>query len=222
MTALVLPLLNRPWTSWRAREVGITAARVTLSLGVAVGTFALVSLATGLGFGWINAVNVPGMVITIAPFTVLGQGIQIVFNLLHLDPSGWAAIRAARTVGVVVATITVVSMALRIAGHRPMRFLSYGYLATALALPALRSWYILWGGMLLPLANPSRRAISAAIWVTVVLLSYNGINQAWRNDAVALGSAAAVGLGLLALIHQRTVKARAARSRAAPEDGGSR
>ncbi len=202
LAAYALPLMVRPWADWSPREVAVTAGRVLASFAVAIGTFALVSLATGLGFGWINAVNVPGMVITIAPFTVIGQAIQLVLNLLDLDPTGWAAVRASRTVGVVVAGIAISWLALTVARRRPMRFLALSYLIAALALPALRSWYILWGGVLLPLTRPRSREISLAIWVTVVLLCYNGINMSWRNDAMALGFAAAGGIWWLARTHQ--------------------
>lgn len=202
MAAFALPLMVRPWPNWSVREVAIAAGRILLSFAVAVGTFALVSVATGLGFGWINAVNVPGMVITIAPFTVIGQAIQLVLNLLELDPTGWAAVRASRSIGMVLAAIAIAWLALTVGRTRPMRFLALGYLIAALALPALRSWYILWGGLLLPLSNPRGRLLHAAIWTTVVLLCYNGINMAWRNDAMALGFAAAGGIWWLAHLHQ--------------------
>lgn len=202
MAAYALPLMVRPWPDWRVREVGIAGVRVLVSFGIAVGTFALVSLATGLGFGWVNAVNVPGKVITIAPFTVLGQAIQLVLNSFGLDPTGWAAIRASRTVGVVLAGLAIAWMALTIGRTRPMRFLALGYLTAALALPAVRSWYILWGGLLLPLARLPEKVMNAAVWTTVVLLCYNGINMSWRNDAMALGFAAAGGIWWLARTHQ--------------------
>lgn len=208
MAAYALPLVTRPWNSWRPREVAVVTLRGTVSIAVAIGTFVLTTLATGLGFGWMNAVDVPGKVITIAPFTVLGQGVQLVLNHFQLDPTGWAAITVSRTVGVVVAAVTIALMAVTIARRHPMRFLSIGYLVVALCLPAVRSWYILWGGLLLPLANPSRRMYQTAIWVTIVLLSYNGINMAWRNNAMALGVAAAVGLWWLTAAHQRTLRRR--------------
>jgi len=202
MTAYALPLMARPWLSWRSRDVAITVGRVLLSAAIAIGTFSLVSVMTGLGFGWINAVNVPGMVITIAPFTVLGQGVQLVLDFFRLDPTGWAGVRATRTVGVVLAGTAIGAMALTIARRRPLQFLALGYLTAALALPAVRSWYILWGGLLLPLSKPRGRTTSIAIWTTVVLLCYDGINMAWRNDALALGFAAAAGIWWLARTHQ--------------------
>lgn len=202
MAAYALPLMTRPWPNWRPREVGISVGRILASMAVAAGTFALISLATGLGFGWINAVNVPGMVITIAPFTVIGQAIQLVLNIFGLDPTGWAAVRASRTVGVVLAGIVIAVMALTVARKQPLRFLALGYLTAAMALPAVRSWYILWGGLLLPLSGPRKRELDIAIWTTVVLLCYNGINMSWRNDSMALGFAAAAGIWLLARRHQ--------------------
>ena len=60
MAAYALPLMVRPWVNWSLREVAITAGRVLASFAVAIGSFCLVTLATGLGFGWINAVSVPG------------------------------------------------------------------------------------------------------------------------------------------------------------------
>lgn len=206
MTAYALPLMARPWLSWRPRDVAITAGRVLLSFAIAIGTFSLVSVLTGLGFGWINAVNVPGMVITIAPFTVLGQAVQLVLNAFRIDPTGWAGVRAARAVGVVLAGAAIGGMALTTARRRPMQFLALGYLTAALALPAVRSWYILWGGLLLPLSKPRGRTVSIAIWATVVMLCYDGINMAWRNDAMALGFAAAAGIWWLARTHQASLE----------------
>ena len=150
----------------------------------------------------LNAVDVPGKVITIAPFTVLGQALQLVLNLFELDPTGWAAIRAARVFGVLVAGVVIAWMAVTIARTRPLQFLAYAYLAAALALPAVRSWYLLWGGLLLPLSSTPRKVFSIAIWTTVVLLCYNGINMAWRNGSMALGFAAAGGIWWLARTHQ--------------------
>lgn len=201
MAAYALPLMARPWANWSVREVAITAARVLASFAVAIGTFCLVSLATGLGFGWINAVSVPGRVVTIAPFTVIGQAIQLVLNLFGLDPSGWAAITVSRTVGVIFAAVVIAAMAVTIARARPILFLALGYLTAALSLPAVRSWYMLWGGLLLPVAAPPRRVVNIAVWTTVVLLCYNGINMAWRNDTMALGFAAAAGIAWLARTH---------------------
>lgn len=208
LAAYALPLIVSPWLSWRLKEVAVVVVRCTTSILIAVATFVVTTLATGLGFGWLNAVNVPGKVLTIAPFTVLGQGAQLILNALQLDPTGWQAITISRAVGVVVAAATIAIGAVTMARRHPMRFLAVGYLVVALCLPALRSWYILWGGLLLPLANPSRRLYQCAIWVTIVLLSYNGINMAWRNNSMALGIAAAVGLCALAAAHQRNVRRR--------------
>lgn len=158
-------------------------------------------LGTGLGFGWLNAVDVP-KVITIAPFTVLGQALQLVLNLFELDPTGWAAIRAARVFGVLVAGVVIAWMAVTIARTRPLQFLAYAYLAAALALPAVRSWYLLWGGLLLPLSSTPRKVFSIAIWRPWCCSVTTASTWPGETCSMALGLAAAGGIWWLARTHQ--------------------
>lgn len=206
MAAYAVPLIARPWRDWSPREVGITLVRVLASFAVAGGVFAAITWATGLGFGWINAVNVPGLVVTVSPSTMLGIVVQFILDAIGLDPSGHSAVRFARTVGLVLGVIIIAVLALTVARRRPVSFLSWGYLAAAFFAPALHSWYVQWGGTLLPLTGMRPGTVRVAVWTTLILLSYDAINMSWRNDAVALGIAAIVGFWWLANSHHRKVQ----------------
>jgi hypothetical protein len=206
LAAYALPLLVDPLTTWKGWEIARTVGKVALSCLVAIGTFVLISLATGLGFGWLNAVNVPGLVVTVSPATVIGQGIQLVLNYFQLDSSQHAAIRLARSIGIGIAVIGVLLLAVVQGRKKPLFFLSWSYLLVAFAGPALHSWYVLWGTLLLPLTKPSERIQRVALWTTIVLLSYSAINLAWRNGAVALGIAALGPLAWQAIHHERARK----------------
>lgn len=205
LAAYSVPLIARPWANWSAREVGITVGRVLLSFGLAIGTFSLITVATGLGFGWINAVNVPGMVITISPSTIIGQVVQWVVNMFGLDPTGWVAVRTSRSIGLGIGVISIAVIALTVARKRPVTFLWSAYLIAAFSAPALHSWYVQWGGTLMPLSKLSDRTVRIAIWATVILLSYDAINMSWRNGQVALGVATLFGLLALARSHQMRI-----------------
>ena len=193
LAAYALPLVYRPW---RRIEVGETLdiiARAMVSIGLAVGSFAAISIWTGLGFGWLNAVNVPGLVVTVSPFTVIGQGLALLFKVIGLPAAAPVAITASRSLGMIVSLVAVAILAVTTARRRPIAFAAYSYLVIAICAPALHSWYVLWGGLLLPLAKPSTRVLRIAVWSTVVLLSYAAINLAFRNDFLSLG-VAAIGL----------------------------
>lgn len=212
LVAYALPLISKRWTSWRARHVAVIATRALISLGIAIGVFVLISLATSLGFGWLEAVNVPGRVITVAPFTLAGQVVQIFVDMLGIDPTGRAAVHYARSLGIAVAAVIVACLALSVARKKPRAFIAWGYLAAAICAPALRSWYILWGWIALPWAKPSPKAVKIACWFTLVLLCYDGINMAWRNDSTALGIAL---IGVIWLIARRHLL----KNRISTEDG---
>ncbi len=201
LAAVVLPLLMTPWGGWEIKQTIRTAVRVAVSLIIAVAVFAAISVLSGLGFGWWNAVNVPGLVVTVSPATVIGQGLQLVLNVMQMDPTGHAAIRLTRSVALVLATLIVVLLWVRVAPKRPLAFLSWGYLSVAFLAPALHSWYVLWGGLLLPLTKLSNRVLNVAVWTTVILLSYAAINLSWRNGAISLGVAALMGYLWQAHVH---------------------
>ncbi|MDO5737422.1 MAG: polyprenol phosphomannose-dependent alpha 1,6 mannosyltransferase MptB [Propionibacteriaceae bacterium] len=182
LAAVVLPFLVVPLPQWRpALAVVRSALRVAASVALAVGTFAAISVATGLGFGWIGAIDVPGSVATVSPFTVVGHMVQWVVDLAGLDPSGVAAVNASRTLGVAVFAVGTVWLAIRHLGQRPLHFLSWSFLLFAFCAPALHSWYVLWGGVLFPMTKPSPRWLRVAVVVTAVLLSYSAMNFALRN-----------------------------------------
>lgn len=217
LAAYALPLVRNPWTSWHWRAMLATAGRVLASFAVAIGTFAAVTSLTGLGYGWLGAAGVPGSVVTVSPSTVVGEVAQLAANALGLDPTGTRALTLAHTLGLGLAGVLITVFALTVARTRPVTFLAWGFLAFALCSPALHSWYVLWGGVLLPLTQPSRRMVRAAVYMTITLLAYAAVNLAYRNSvsavdafnpAVALGVAAAAGLGAQALWHDRSTRRR--------------
>ncbi len=190
LAAYPVALIGHPWRTFAARDTLAALGRLALSSLVAIATFAAISVATGLNFGWINAVNVPGMVVTLAPFTLVGAGLKLLFDTF--GPAGWGdiALGVVRGIGLALSVVTVAWLALTVGRRRPVTFLGWSYLAVAFGGPALHSWYLLWGGLLLPLTHPTERIVRTAVIVTTVLLAYGAGNLAWRNDAVALGFAA--------------------------------
>lgn len=219
LAAYALPLVSRPWASLHWRSTLATVLRVLTSFAIAVGSFALVTRLTGLGYGWLDAVSVPGMVITVSPATIVGQCAQLVLDAFALDPTGSMGLAVARTVGLVLAGVLITWWALTIARWRPITFLAWSFLAVALCAPALHSWYVLWGGVLLPLSRPSKRMVRGAVLMTLVLLAYAAINLGYRNSvsavdpfnpAVALGVAAAAGFAWQLRNHERVTARRLA------------
>lgn len=207
LAAYALPLFHYPWRSRPGRRIdaGVTMdvlGRAVLSCGLAIGSFCGISVLTGLGFGWLNAVNVPGLALTVSPMTIIGVGMSMLFGLVGWDLGAARALTWARTAGLLASAGLIGFWALTVARRRPVTFLAWSYLAVALLSPALHSWYVLWGGLLLPLTRPGRRVTAMAILITIVLLAYAAINLSNRNGLVAFGI---VALGLYVLQSRRHV-----------------
>ena len=194
LAAYPVALIGLPW-QWNTQHVLNKIARAVLSSAIAVGTFAAISVATGLNFGWMNAIDVPGRVVTLAPLSLLGEGIRLLCVAAGRPELGTQIAGGLLVAGVVVSALIVAYLAVTVARRRPVTFLSWSYLVVALLGPAMHSWYLLWGGLLLPLTRPTERVQKVAVVVTSVLLGYGAGNLAWRNDTgIALGLA---GLALI-------------------------
>ena len=137
-----------------------------------------------------------------APFSLVGFGIQYVVNLVTGDPHGQVVWKSAQTLGLVLSAGLVSWLALRISRVRPVTFLAYAYLIFAAFGPAMHPWYLTWGGLLLPLTRPSSRVWRIAAALTSILLVYDAGNLAWRNDLVGLALAALAG-GVIVLYWRR-------------------
>lgn len=200
-------LINHPWRSFAWKDSSRALGRLLLSLAVAVAAFVAITLASGLGFGWVAAANVPGSVVTLAPFTLVGTGLKYLFEFFGQPALGQATMDGLRFLGLALTAAIIGWLGLTVGRRRPVTFLSWSYLVFAFGGIALNSWYLTWGGLLLPLTKPTERIIGTAVTLTTVLLAYGAGNLAWRNDAVALGFAA---LALMLVLLYRHVQERKA------------
>ena len=83
-------------------------------------------------------------------------------------------------------------------GTQPLRFVSWSLLWFALWVPAMHSWYFLWGAVLLPMSRPPQRLMRVAMLVTAGLLTFSALNFGMRNGPwpVMLVLVAVVAWGL--------------------------
>ena len=202
LAAYPVAVIGSGWAGWKVRHLARFALRLAYAFALPIAVFCGISVATGLGFGWVNAVTVPGMILTMAPFSLVGFGIQYLVNLATGDPGGQLVWKSAQTLGLVLSAGLVTWLALRISRTRPVTFLAYAYLIFAAFGPAMHPWYLTWGGLLLPLTRPSQRVWRTAAALTSILLVYDAGNLAWRNDLVGLALAALAG-GVIVLYWRR-------------------
>lgn len=207
LAAVPVAVIGSGWASWSARDVARFVPRMLVVLAGVLGVFAGISALTGLGFGWLGAVGVPGMIVTLAPSSLIGWGIREALAGMGLTQAAAVVPGVVTTVSYGIVLLALAWLALRHARTRPLTFLAWGYLAFAVLGPALHTWYLLWGALFLPVAHTSARTLRRAAAVTSVLLVYGAGNLAWRNDAVALALAAVAAAGVWLILRARARRA---------------
>lgn len=195
------PVLAEKTRQWRMIKRCLVAGPLFLV------SFLAINASTGLGFGWISGMNVPGMVRTMSPSTMIGDTIGLFFTEMGMYDMAFGSLRIVRTLFMLGCVALILWMSLRIAHRRPVLALSWSLLAVAFCGPVLHGWYLFWGGSLLGLTKPSVRVQRIAIWLSSGLLAYIAMNAAWKNGITLIGAAA---LGLIAWrvwLHDRDEKA---------------
>lgn len=146
--AAVVPvglLAARTWAATATNRVRVVRTVVTVAGSTVVGVagFVVVHLLCGLGAGWMAAIDVPGEVGTFAPASVVTAVVTSVAEGLEVSlPGTTGAVVLWAVRGVLLLGLLLVAWRWR---RNPVLVGGAGLTTVALALAALRTWYLSWG-----------------------------------------------------------------------------
>jgi len=179
-------------------------AYVAASSAIALAGFAVITAATGLGYGWIGAMGVPGQVRNyLAPSTSLGSLLEIALRLAGQQAGADLALPVTRAVALLGCALVLAWLVLRRAPRQPVTALVLMLLAIVVCAPTVQPWYLLWGGVLLGLTTMGRVSLRAATWLTAFFACYGVIVYAAHNGIVAFGVSAGLGVLWIVTGHDR-------------------
>lgn len=176
---------RRPWPQLLVRAVVIAV--------VAIGTFVLVTWATGLGWGWLTGSGSPYSVVTIAPSSLLAD---LVARLGLASFAG--ALGVLGPIGLALAGLWILRDAIRTLPSSPIAFVGRSLVVLALLSPALQTWYLLWGGVFVACMPLRRRAVRRFLVVVAM-----GLTVLWAVEWVGMaplwGATLATVVGVVVL-----------------------
>ncbi|HEX8930584.1 MAG TPA: polyprenol phosphomannose-dependent alpha 1,6 mannosyltransferase MptB, partial [Actinomycetota bacterium] len=172
--------------------------------GVVSGTVVgVVSWATGLGYGWIGALNTPGTVRNwLSGTTLLGEAVGLLTNVVGLgdDQTTTEAIKVFRGAGGLIALVICLLLLARMERYGLVGSLGLGFIAVVALGPVVHPWYLLWGFVLVAAGIPTLRIRSAVLTASAALsmvlmpkggtVDVSAIVQAIMSAAAVAGSAA--------------------------------
>jgi alpha-1,6-mannosyltransferase len=181
-----------PWRQ-RVRPV-LTAGLITVAI------LALLSVVSGLGWGWVANLETPGTVRSwLAPTTALGLGTGGLLHAIGWNVSTAGVLSAARVLGFAaagVAGVYLLKVSDRIGG---LKALALTLLLFVVLGPIVQQWYLTWGLVLIaPVATGRWRSLIIAVSVLGPFLGLPGgrvlLDQLLHSDPLS------VALGLLVLL----------------------
>lgn len=171
------------------------AGRAVIGGLIGGATFVVLSLASGLGFGWTAKTGgSPSLVINHSPLSWVAQAVL-------LQGVSRATVDRVLTVVTTLATVAVIVWCVRRwTPERPVMLTAGALLAFGLLGAAIQPWYPLWGGSLLAVAGVSRRTERLAC-AGVLLLLISGTLQA-RNVVTGVLIATCVAVAWYVLMNR--------------------
>jgi alpha-1,6-mannosyltransferase len=156
--------------------------------GVCLAAFEAITLATGLGWGWIPNLSVPASIRSLlAPTTLVGSIFEGSFLILGLPKSvQLVPVPLMNSIGLVTFFGLALWLTFSLAPRRPVMASSLALIGFCLCGPVIHPWYMLWGGTLLASTKMDRRTFRAAVYVSLFLCTYSMIDAAFSNDRSAL------------------------------------
>jgi hypothetical protein len=189
---------------WAQRMTGRwRLARAAVGVGaVSAAVVALLSWATGLGYGWISALNTPGTVRNwLSGTTLLGEAVGALARVFGAGDAKTTdtAIAVFRGAGGLAALVVVLLLVAHLERRGFVASLGLGFVAVVALSPVVQPWYLLWGFILIAAGTSNLRTrtivttASAALAVVVMpkggTVDVSAIIQAVLCAAVVAGSA---------------------------------
>lgn len=165
-----LPILQRLWLlGWRTAVGSV----------VAVATFVGVSVASGLGFGWVRWLSLMGNTGTPAPFSIVGKLGTLAITAAGGDPTGFLAAVAVLSGAVLLGAVAW--LLIRFA-DRPLEATAWASLAVSVLGQSLHPWYLPWSLALFALVRLSVRQRDWVLGFAVAFVIWNSIQTVvWHS-----------------------------------------
>ncbi|GAB78029.1 hypothetical protein AUCHE_08_02730 [Austwickia chelonae NBRC 105200] len=151
-------------------------------------SFELMTLATGLGWGWIPNLTVPASIRSLlSPPTLVGSIFEGIFYLMGLPKLvQMVPVPLMQSIGMVSFAAVAFWLTWSLAPRRPIMASALALIIFCLCGPVIHPWYMLWGGTLLAATRMDRWTFKAAVYVSLFLCTYSMIDAAFSNDRSAL------------------------------------
>lgn len=174
----------------------------------AAATFTVITMLTGLGWGWVANLSVPvSLRSMLAPPTLVGSLIEWLMTVGGMpDPWVELALPVVRGAAALIGLAVIAWLAWRVAPRAPVVATASAFLVFCATGPVVHPWYVLWGGVLLGATALGSRAIQAVVWVTLFLVTYGVVDTTVSNGSWALGITTIVWMGVR--LHQQRHPAR--------------
>ncbi|WP_226345677.1 polyprenol phosphomannose-dependent alpha 1,6 mannosyltransferase MptB [Agilicoccus flavus] len=207
----VLALVGVAGLAARRIHGGLTPPRrdyllVALHTGlVAFAGFVALTLASGLGWGWVPNLSVPMALRSyLAPTTLLGSIVQLGLSAAGA-PAAWVAqpVPAAQALGAIVAVGTLLWLTWSVAPRHPLGSAAAAFTVVVACGPVMQPWYLLPCLVLYGVAHSSRRVVQGTVWLTIGLVGYSAFDVGMANG-VPLLAAAILAYTLVRLARSRT------------------
>ncbi|MFF0339968.1 polyprenol phosphomannose-dependent alpha 1,6 mannosyltransferase MptB [Kribbella sp. NPDC004875] len=183
-------------------------ASLAIAGAVSVLTLVTVGALTGVGSGWLGALDVPGLVRS--PFSIanlVGMAASGVLGWLGEDTAATQALQIVRLVGMLAALGLIAWLSLRSSIHYAARAVGVALLAVVVLGPSAHDWYFLWCLPFLAVARPGRKLTMIITAVSLIFTIAAPLNSSLRGATIPIltTTALVVAVALPLLNHLRTL-----------------
>lgn len=181
-----------PWAA--SPRAAVWARAILTSAVVAAASFAVMTWLTGLGYGWLRALDVPGRMNSMSISSNVGALLSYLLDRADFFEASRAVKPLVRAIGSAIALGIVAWLGIKVLRNPrwALAFLAGSFMALAVFGPSLRPWYLLsvttWLGFV-PMRMAWERLM---VWATAFMVVYAAMDAAAMNQAVALGAIALI------------------------------